>query len=141
MSLRILSQRRGPRRASASVELALIAPPLLFLCLVGGDYARLFYHAQVVAGCARNGAIYGCIDPTHAANTSGISSAALADAPDLSPAPTVTSNTGTDADGDYVEVTATYTFHTVTNYPGIPTTTTLSRTVRMRVAPVVPDFS
>jgi Flp pilus assembly protein TadG len=140
MPVRTLSAPRR-RRASASVELALLAPPLAFLCIVAADYSRLFYYAQVVTNCARNGALYGCIDPTHAADTSGISGAALADAPDMSPAPNVSSVTGTDTDGSYVEVTVTWTFTTLTNYPGIPSSTTISRTERMRVSPVVPDFS
>jgi Flp pilus assembly protein TadG len=140
MPVRTLSAHRR-RRASASVELALLAPPLAFLCVVAADYSRLFYYAQVVTNCARNGALYGCIDPTHAADTSGISSAATADAPDLSPAPNVSSVTGTDTDGSYVEVTVTWTFSTLTNYPGIPNSTTISHTERMRVAPVVPDFN
>jgi Flp pilus assembly protein TadG len=140
MPVRTLSHAGGRRRAAATVELALLAPLLLFLCVVAADYSRLFYHAQVVTNCARNGALYGCGDPTHAADGSGIAAAALADAPDLSPAPAVTSTTGSDADGNYVEVTAIWTFHTLTSYPGIPATTTISRTARMRVSPVVPDF-
>ncbi len=132
---------RGRRRAAATVELAILAPLLAFLVAVGADYSRVFFHAQVVANCARNGALYGCGDPTHAADTAAIKAAALADAGDLSPAPDITSTTGSDADGNYVEVTATYTFNTLLNYPGIPTSTTVTRTVRMRVSPVIPDFS
>ena len=132
---------RGPRRAAATVELAILAPILAFLVAAGADYSRVFFQAQVVANCARNGALYGCADPTHAADTSGISTAALSDAGDLSPAPNITSTTGSDADGNYVEVTATYTFHTLVNYPGIPTATTVTQTVRMRVSPVIPDFN
>jgi Flp pilus assembly protein TadG len=124
----------------ATVELALLAGPLCFLFIVAADYSRIFYHAQVVGNCARNGALYGCADPTHAADTSGIEAAALADAPDISPAPDINSTTGSDADGNYVEVTATYTFNTIVNYPGIPSATTLTRTERMRVSPLVPDF-
>ena len=141
MPLRAPTPPRRPRRAAATVELAILAPLLAFLIAVGADYSRVFFHAQVVANCARNGALYGCADPTHAANADGISAAALADAGDLSPAPTITSTTGTDADGNYVEVTASYTFQTLLNYPGIPTTTGVTRTVRMRVSPVIPDFS
>jgi Flp pilus assembly protein TadG len=141
MPVRSTSPTGARRRAAATVELALLAPLLVFLCVVAADYSRLFYYAQVFTNCARNGALYGCTDPTHAANTSGISAAALADAPNLTPAPNVSSTTGTDADGNYVEVTVTWTFHTVTNYPGIPNATTISRTARMRVSPVVPDFN
>ena len=140
MPLRAL-RPRGPRRAAATVELAILAPILAFVIAVGADYSRVFFQAQVVANCARNGALYGCADPAHAANTSGISAAALSDASDLSPAPTISSTTGSDADGNYVKVTATYTFHTLLNYPGVPTATTVTQTVRMRVSPVIPDFN
>jgi Flp pilus assembly protein TadG len=135
------SRPRTCRRAAAAVELVLLAPMLLFLCVVASDYARIFYHCQVVANCARNGALYGCSDPTCSTDTSGIQAAALTDASDLSPAPAISSTTGSDSDGNYIEVTASYTFHTLANYPGLPTTTTITRTVRMRVTPVLPDFS
>ncbi len=141
MPVRTLSRSGGPRRAAATVELALLASLLVFLGVVAADYSRLFYHAQVITNCARNGALYGCGSPTQAADTSGISAAALADATDLSPAPTVSSTTGSDSDGNYVEVTVTWTFHTMTNYPGIPSATTITRTTRMRVSPVLPDFN
>jgi Flp pilus assembly protein TadG len=141
MPVRTLSLKCAPRRAAATIELALLAPLIVYLCVVAADYSRLFYHAQVVTNCARNGALYGCTDPTHAADTSGISGAALADAPDLSPAPAVSSVTGSDADGNYVEVTVSWTFQTLTNYPGIPNSTTVVSTARMRVSPVVPDFN
>jgi Flp pilus assembly protein TadG len=140
MRPRALTRPRAPRRAAATIELAILAPLLVFLCAVAADYSRLFYQAQVTTSCARNGAVYGCADPTHAGDSAGIKAAALADAPDLSPAPGIQSTTGSDADGNYVEVTATCTFHTLMGYPGIPTATTLTRTVRMRVSPVVPDF-
>jgi Flp pilus assembly protein TadG len=135
------SRLRSCRRAVAAVELVVLAPLLLFLCVVASDYARIFYQCQVVATCARNGALYGCTDPGCSADTGGIQTAALTDASNLSPAPAISSTTGSDDDGNYVEVTATYTFHTVVNYPGLPTATTITRTVRMRVSPVLPDFS
>jgi Flp pilus assembly protein TadG len=140
MLFRTLPRPRTHRRATATVELALLAPPLFLMFLIAADYSRLFYHAQIVNNAARNGALYGCADLTHSVDTKGITSAALADAADLSPAPSVNSTTGSDADGNYVEVTVTYTFHTVVTYPGIPSSTTLTRTERMRISPLVPDF-
>jgi Flp pilus assembly protein TadG len=140
MSLHTRPRPRARRPATATVELALLVAPLFLVFLMAADYSRIFYHAQVVTNCARNGALYGCGDPTHSVDGDGISAAALADALDLSPAPTITSTTGSDADGNYVEVTATYTFRTVVNYPVIPASTTITRTERMRVSPVIPDF-
>ena len=88
----------------------------------------------VVPGPA--GALYGCQSAAAAGDANGIRAAARADATDLSPAPDVTPARDTDADGNpTVRVTAIYTFKTITNYPGIPSATTLTRTVVMRVIP------
>jgi Flp pilus assembly protein TadG len=134
--------RRGqPRRAAATVELAVLAPFLAFLFVAVVDYARIFYNSLTVANCARNGALYAS-DPVASTESpyKSVQDAALADAGNLSPAPTVTSTSGTDSSGNpYVEVTVTHDFQTVVNYPGIPQTTTISRTVRMRVSPTVPN--
>ena len=135
---------RAPRSrpAVAAVELAVLLPFLVFVFVIGVDFARVFYHCVTLTNCARNGAIYGSADPTHAADTAGIQAAALADATNLSPTPTVTSATATDADGHpCVQVTVTYTFQMLTNYVGIPSAFNLSRTVQMRVAPVLPKSS
>jgi Flp pilus assembly protein TadG len=133
---------RRQRRGVATVELAVLLPLLAFLFLVAVDFARVFYQYSIMADCARNGALYGSLDPTHSTDTAGIQNAALADATDISPSPTVTSTTGSDAAGNpYVAVTVTWTFNTVTNYPGLPQALQLSRTVQMRVAPVVPKNS
>lgn len=143
-SLPIREARRGPGRArhgAATVELAVLAPLLTFLFVVAVDYCRVFYDALTITNCARNGALY-LSDPVAAAQSpyANVQEAALADANGLSPAPTVTSTNGVDADGNpYVEVTVTHTFQTITKYPGIPSPVTLVRSVRMRTAPAVPN--
>jgi Flp pilus assembly protein TadG len=122
------------------VELAILVPFLSFLFVIAIDYARIFYFSLIVENCARSGAVYAS-DPIAAAQSpyTSIQQAALADAPDLTPQPTVTSTNGTDSAGNpYVEVTAVWQFGTITNFPGVPNTTTLSRTVRVRVAPTTP---
>ena len=132
---------RPARRAAATVELAVLAPFLAFLFVAVVDYGRIFYHSLTVENCARNGALYGS-DALAAAESpyKSIQDAALADAGNLSPTPTVSSTTGTDGDGHpYVEVTVSHDFSTVVSYPGVPKTTTISRTVRMRVAATVPN--
>ena len=129
------------RTAVAAVELAVLLPFLAFIFVVTVDFSRIFYDSLILNNCARNGALYGCANPTNSLDTTGIQNAALADASNLSPTPTVTSTTGTNSDGNYVQVTVTWTFQTITNYPGIPSTITLTRTVQMRVTPQVPDFN
>jgi Flp pilus assembly protein TadG len=137
-----MQMRPSPRRrGAATVELALLAPVLAFLFVVAVDYARVFYYSVTVASCARNGALYAS-DPVTAAESpyASVEEAALADAGNLSPTPTVTSATGTDATGaTFVEVTVTYRFQTVVKYPGVPQATDLTRTVRMRLSPSVPN--
>jgi Flp pilus assembly protein TadG len=126
---------------ASAVELALLLPLLALLFLATVDFARLYYHYTVINNCARNGALYAC-DPTAAAESPypDLTTAALADATDLSPQPTVTSQNTTDPAGNpCVDVTVSYTFNTITNYPGLPGPVTLTQTVRMRVVPASPN--
>jgi Flp pilus assembly protein TadG len=128
------------RRGAASVELAVLLPLLLFLFMIAVDYGRIFYYSLILENCARNGAIYGS-DPIAAAQSpySSIQQAALAETTNISPQPTVTSANGSDPSGNpYVEATVVWQFNSVGNFPGVPSTTILSRKVRMRVAPTTP---
>jgi Flp pilus assembly protein TadG len=112
-------------------------PFLTFLFVIAVDFARIFYFSQIIENCARQGALYAS-DPKAPANNryASVSDAALADASDLSPQPTVSSSTGTDTAGNpYVAVTVTWQFQSITNFPAVPNNVTLSRTVQMRVAP------
>jgi Flp pilus assembly protein TadG len=131
-------QRRtgASRRAAATVELAILLPLLVFLFAIAVDFARIFYFSQTIQNCARNGAIYASNLVTAQSPYASLQAAALADASNLDPQPTVTSTTGTDAAGNsYVQVTVTWQFQGLTSVPGVPTTLDLSRTVQMRVAP------
>jgi Flp pilus assembly protein TadG len=132
---------RRTRLGSAAVELALLLPILGLLLLITVDFARLYYHYSIVTNCARNGALYGG-DPTAAQNSpyANLTAAALADAANLSPQPTVSSANGTDSSGNpYVTVTVVYPFTTISNYPGLSNPINLTRTVQMRVAPATPN--
>jgi len=127
---------RRRRRAAAAVELALLLPFLAFIFVAGVDYARVFYYYLTVTNCARSGALYGSTDAAHASDTAGIQSAAQAESTELAPKLSVRSTTGTDSAGNpFVAVTVTYPFQTIANFPGIPSSATISRTVQMRVAP------
>src|SRR5437870_610711 len=112
------------RAAAAAVELALLLPLLAFLLVLAIDFSRLFYFSLTINNCARNGAVYGC-DPTTAAQSpyKSVEEAALADAGNISPAPSVSSKMVADAAGNHIEVTVTYQFQTITSYPGVPSTT------------------
>jgi Flp pilus assembly protein TadG len=146
-------------RGAAAVEFALLLPFLAFLFVIAVDWARIFYYSITVTNCARNGALYmsqqqsaktttspytdsGYVN-LYVNSTNPVSDAALADAPNLQPAPTVTSTTGSDSYGSYVEVTVSYQFKTVTNFSvgqfSVPSNNNVTRTVRMYVPPESPN--
>jgi hypothetical protein len=108
--------------------------------VVAVDWSRVFYAAVVVDNCARNGAIYAS-DPYAPVQSPypSLTAAALADASNLNPQPTVTWATGVDDNGRaYTDCTVTYNFQTLTNLPGVPKSTVITRTVRGYTAPQFP---
>jgi Flp pilus assembly protein TadG len=125
----------------AALELAVVVPVLLLLFIIVIDYGRAYFYSMTIETCARNGALYACDSITSAQSPyTSVTQAALADAGSLTPPPTVTSTNGTDASGNaYVEVTVSWDFQPITRYPGLPSPLTLTRTVRMRVAPITPQ--
>lgn len=125
------------RRGAATVELAVLLPIIAFLFVIAVDFARVFYFSQIIENCARQGALYASDPKAPAYNLyTTVQDAALADAPGLSPQPTVSSTTGTDSAGNaYVAVTVTWQFQTITGFPGVPNNVNLSRTVQVRQSP------
>lgn len=134
-----LQKARASRHGAAAVEFALLLPLLCFLFVVAVDYARVFYFTITVTNCARSGAIYGSQEPTAANDQSGIAAACKMDAGNLDTQQlTVTSSTDSASSPTYVIVTVTYPYSTITNFPGITTTTNISRTIRVTVTPLTP---
>jgi Flp pilus assembly protein TadG len=129
---------RRNRRGAVVVETALLLPFLCFGLIATIDFGRVFYYSLTVTNCARNGALYGSADAQHAGDTSGIRTAALADAGNLNPQ---LLKVQPSSNGTNVTVTVTYPFTTITKYPGIPSQTNLSRTIRMSILPATPDFN
>jgi Flp pilus assembly protein TadG len=129
-----------PRRGVAAVETALLLPFLMLMFVLAIDYGRIFFFSVTITNCARAGALYAS-DPFAQSESPyrSIQEAALAEAPDFTPVPTVSSTEGVDSDGNpYTDVTVQGTFSTITRYPGVPNNTTLRRTVRVRTAPDAP---
>jgi Flp pilus assembly protein TadG len=146
------------RRGVATVELAVLLPFLCFLMVISIDYARLFYFVVTVQNCARNGAYYASNYPDHSYIYNDIygytsfDDAITRDATDLSPTPTYTVLFGSSPNGPftlsaaptsgdgYVQVTVQWTFQSLTNFPGVPSTVNLTRSSVMQVAPAMPTF-
>ncbi len=132
----------GFRRKGASVvELALLLPLLVFLFMIAIDFARIFFFSLTLMNCARAGALYAS-DPTTNLESpfANVQAAALADATNISPAPTITQTNGVDVNNRaYVDVTAKHKFNTIINFPGIPNQIQLQRTVRMYVLANIPN--
>ena len=143
-------------RGGAMVEFALTFPLLLLLCLGATDFGRLFFHAVTIANAAATGAFYGAQNNVNfskfammanrvtddAKNLSNVTASAAnyCECPGSPPTPIPCSQaTNRLACGDYgfprayVRTTATHTFETIVNYPGIPNQTLLDRNAFMRV--------
>jgi len=133
---------RSPRRGAAVVELALLLPFLCLVFVLAIDYARIFYFSLTVENCARNGAVYASQDAAHALDQDNISRVSKLDFPSQlqDSSLNVSSTTDSTTAPTWVEVTVTYNFTTLTKYPGLPNTTTLTRTVRTAVVPATPTF-
>ena len=140
------SNHGGSRRGAAAAELALLAPLLLFVLIVAIDFCRLFFAYTIITNAARNGALWasdpyanGTVTPSQSPYAT-VQDAALADASDLNPAPTVLPPTsGTDGHGNAtVSVTVQYQFNMISSYLGF-SNVNLLRQVTMRVAPVAPN--
>lgn len=122
------------------VELAILLPLLVFLFIITVDFARVYYFSLTLQNCARAGALYAS-DPAVADESpfASTQAAALSDATNLVPQPTITKVNGIDAAGrSYVEVSAAYTFKSIASFPGVPAQVNLSRKVRMYVAAISP---
>jgi Flp pilus assembly protein TadG len=142
----MITKKNERRCGVAATELAILLPLIALLFAIGVDWCRIFYHSVTVENCARNGAIW-AVDPYSAimSQYATITDAALADAGNLSPTPTVSSASGTDNGRNYVDCTVTYTFTTISDFSSVqtpffsvPKSTTISRTVRVYQAPQTP---
>lgn len=136
-------------RGQSAVELAVAIPVLVLLLLVGADFGRIFYTSIGVNNAARAGAQYGSQTVITAADFNGMISAAKADGSNIanlsatatqctcesssSVATCPASYCTNDAQATFVEVDTQALFRTLVNYPGIPSSTTLSGKAIMQV--------
>jgi Flp pilus assembly protein TadG len=117
-----------------------LLPFLGLMFVVAVDYCRVFYATQTVQGCADSGVRYASgtarRDPNVSAEDAA-KQAAVAEGTTLNP-PLSKDAVAVSVQNGLATVTVSYTFRTLTTYPGLPATVTINRTARMRVAPVTP---
>jgi Flp pilus assembly protein TadG len=158
MAMILRAKERG-RRGSATLELAILLPFLMFVFLITVDVARLLYVTVTIDSCTSNAALYASQSfdnqnqqwignaqywcGTSGSTDSTFTGSGTLDASNLSPAlPTanITSTAGTDTyNNSVMNVKITYTFSPLTPFPGIPTSYTITRTLQARVAPALPS--
>jgi Flp pilus assembly protein TadG len=130
------ASRRSRSRGQTLVEFALLLPALVLILALAADFGRAFTAYIAISGAAREGAAFGMLSSTNAANSGGMTAAALADAPTIwGQAPVVMATSGAN-DGmgyPYVEVTVDYSFEPIIAIPPLNRTFDMTRTVRMRV--------
>ncbi len=140
-------------RGQSYVELAFSMFFLTTLLLLACDLGRIFYTYVTVSDAARAGAQFGSESLTTAANASGIKSAVLNDASNISltsGSPTISQCTcvstattvsicpsaydcSDNPGATYVTVTVSASLSTFGRYPGLSNPVTLTRTAEMQV--------
>ena len=136
-----LKNRMKEEDGQSLVELALTMPLLIGLLVGAVEYSRMAFASIEVQNAAMAGVQYGAQDTTTAADTTGIQTAASADAPDITLGPSTVSISCICADGSastclstdcstsaiekIVTVQTQATFTPVIHTLGIPSTFTL----------------
>ena len=128
------------------LELALLLPVLLLLLVGVIEIGRYAYFDILVSNAARAGAQYGAQSLIQAADVNGIIAAAQNDGlgtMKITPLQQCGCNgggapaacpVGGSCPPVYIKVTASDTYNSLFNYPGLPKSLTLSSTVTMRVS-------
>ncbi len=151
-------RRFSSESGQSLVELALITPVLLLMLVGFAEMGRYTYLSVLVGNAAEAGAAYGAQSLGNSVDAAGIRTAAQNDFQDghglsgLTVTPSTScgcdssgttttaactgSTAGTCGTGHWVvnvQVTASGTFTSMFNYPGVPASLTIVRTVIMRV--------
>ncbi len=146
---RILKALRRSEAGSAVVELAVVFPILALLALGVSEFGKMYYAAITVADAARAGAQYGAQSTLTSIDTASINQAVRNDAADVGtitvsssrfcrcPDGTTPSCTGTctgfGGPEVFVRVSTSKTVSFLMNYPGLPSSVSISRTATFRV--------
>jgi len=126
------------RRALATVEAALVLPFLLTFLVAIVDIGRLAKFSNALSNAARNGAQYGSVNTTTAADSARIRAAAVTEMAGLpnvtSTNPTVTATTVTHSGTSFLQVTVTYDLTGTSCFNFFPISS-MTRTVEMPMMP------
>ena len=133
-----MKSNKRDRAGVAAVELAVLLPFIMFLCVISTDWARCLQTTLSAEACARNGALYASdLVTRNMSPYASLQDAAMAECPEYASTATVTQSSVTDSAGNAaIVVTVSIQFKTLTNFPGVPQINNLVRTCQMRVAPL-----
>lgn len=128
------------RSGAALAEMAVLLPFVALMFVAAVDFCRVYYCAQAVVSCARSGALYasGSVQrSTGATPADAATEAAVLEGVSLDP-PLRSQDVAVTFDSTSVTVTVTYTFQTITSFPGLGGPYTVCRSVTMALAPKAP---
>jgi Flp pilus assembly protein TadG len=128
------------RRGAALAEMAILLPFVALMFVAAVDFCRVYYCAQTVASCARSGAMYASGSAqcsTGTSPTDAATQAALLEGVSLDP-PLQAQDVAVSFDSTSVTVTVTYSFQTITSFPGLGGPYMVQRSVTMVLAPKAP---
>jgi Flp pilus assembly protein TadG len=135
------ARRPRRRRGATAAELALILPLLVTVVLGCVDFGRFLYYYVGVVNSARAAAAYAIMNnyasSTQSTWTTGVNAAGGAEMNGMtgydSTKLTITIVSARDANGLYrATVTASYPFKTIAQWPSVPKSMTMTKTVVMR---------
>ena len=134
---------------SAAVELATVLPVLTLLVIGVADFGRVHFTAITVANAAKAGAQFGAQSTVTSSDTAAMNRAARNEAADIGPILTSSGHFCRCPDGStpsctgtcvgygvpevFVQVSATKSVSFLMNYPGLPSSVTVTRRATFRV--------
>lgn len=123
------------RRGASAVELALVLPFLAFVVVVGADYSRMYFHAQLLTDAANKGAQYASnSDLAERSSYATVEEVVLADLQSFKPTPTVSLEYRTGL-APTARVTVSYDFRPICQNFGLASGLTIRRASELRLHP------
>jgi Flp pilus assembly protein TadG len=131
---------RNRRGGAAAAELAIVLPFLALMFTVALDFCRIYYATQTIQQCAWVGALYAsgtATDPNANSAEDAAQQAAVNESVSLDP-PVQTCDVQVSYQGSVAQVSVHYEFRGLTPLMGDGGRVTITRTVKMNMAPTGP---